>query len=301
MMTNRREFLAATALAVSLACAAERKFRYAICNETFEGQSLAEACRVALSTGYQGIEIAPGTLAADPATLTSSQTREIRRTIESSGIKFAGLHSLVSTPAGLHLTTPDANVRNRSWTFFRRLVDLCAELGPHGVMVLGSGKQRGAVDGSSVEDARKRLTEGLASVAQQAADRGVLILLEPLSPQFTNVVNTLGEAVDVVRQVGSPAVSSMFDTHNTVAETAPHDQVIRRYSKHIRHLHINELDGRHPGTGNYNFGLVLSTLRDIGYDGWVSLEVFQFKPDGETIAKETMAVLKRLEQRSGRA
>jgi D-psicose/D-tagatose/L-ribulose 3-epimerase len=68
----------------------------------------------------------------------------------------------------------------------------------------------------------------------------------------------------------------------------------RRRTKHIRHVHLNEMDGRHPGTGTYDFGLVLRTLREVGYTGWVSLEVFQFQPSGEVIAKETMALLRRM-------
>jgi sugar phosphate isomerase/epimerase len=161
-------------------------------------------------------------------------------------------------------------------------------------MVLGSSKQRGAIDGSTVADATKRLRDGLAAVAPHAVDRGVLILLEPLSPKFTNVVNSLAEASRVVQEVASPAVDLMFDTHNTVAETLPHDQLIRKYAKHIRHVHLNEMDGRHPGTGKYDFELVLNTLRDIRYTGWISLEVFQFEPSGQVVAKETMALLRRI-------
>ena len=39
----------------------------------------------------------------------------------------------------------------------------------------------------------------------------------------------------------------MSDVHNTVAEQLPHDELIRRYFAHLRHVHLNEMDGRHPG------------------------------------------------------
>jgi sugar phosphate isomerase/epimerase len=126
-----------------------------------------------------------------------------------------------------------------------------------------------------------------------------MLLLEPLSPQFTNVVNTVADAVALVREIQSPAVSSMFDTHNTIAETDPHDEVIRRNIRHIRHVHLNEMDGRHPGTGRYDFARVLRALREVSYDGWLSVEFFQFKPSGETIAREAMATLHRIEKDSG--
>jgi len=296
MTLTRRAVLASAAVA---AFGSTGPFRFAVCNETFEGKSFAEGCRLAKSTGYAGIEIAPVTLAADPVTISATQRGEYRRVMSGEGVHYVGLHSLVSAPPGLHLTTPDDSVRQKSWDFFRRLADLAADLGESPVMVLGSGKQRGAVNGSSVADARKRLRDGLAGIAPQADSRKVLVLLEPLSPQFTNVVNTLGEAVALVREIGSPAVQSMFDTHNTVAETEPHDQVIRKFAKYIRHVHVNELDGRHPGTGRYDFALVLRTLKEIRYTGWVSLEVFQFRPSGEAVATEAMAQLRRIEENLG--
>ena len=277
MNLTRRAALSSLALAAWGSPEAYR-YRFAICNETFHGKPFAETCRLAKATGYQGLEIAPGTLSSDPAALSISQRAGFRRTIADNGLRYAGLHAIVSTPPGLHLTTPDTALRSKSWQYFRRLIDLSADLGDGGVMVLGSGKQRGAVDGSTVADAEHRLRDGLAGITPHAHARGVLVLLEPLSPQFTNVVNSLAEAWEIVQEMGSPLLDLMFDTHNTVAETAPHDQLIRKYAKHIRHVHLNEMDGRHPGTGRYDFGLVLRTLREVGYTGWVSLEVFRSSP-----------------------
>lgn len=276
-------------------------FRYAVCNETFEGVSFAESCRLARSTGYTGLEIAPGTLSSNPVTVTSAQRGEFRRVMNGEGLTFVGLHSLVSIPQGLHLTTPDPLVRNKTWEFFRGLIDLSADLGDGSVMVLGSGKQRASTKGSTAADARRRLIEGLAALAPHAQERKVMILLEPLSPQFTDVVNTLGEAIAVTSEIRSPAIQSMFDTHNTVAESLPHDELIRKNFKHIRHVHVNELDGRHPGTGTYDFVKVMRALREAGYSGWISLEVFQFKPSGEIVAKEARAVLRNIDQSLGGA
>lgn len=293
MSLTRRAALSSLALA-AFASPEPYRYRFAICNETFAGKPFAETCRLAKETGYQGVEIAPATLSSDPAALTASQRAAFRKSIIDAGVEYAGMHALVSTPPGLHLTTPDDAVWKKSWQYFRRLIDLSADLSSNGVMVLGSSKQRSAVDGSTVADATKRLRDGLAGIAPHAVERGVLVLLEPLSPNFTNVINSLAEAWNVVQEVASPAVDLMFDTHNTVAETLPHDRLIRKYAKHIRHVHLNEMDGRHPGTGKYDFELVLNTLRDIRYTGWISLEVFQFQPSGEAIAKETMALLRRI-------
>ncbi|MEO7650896.1 MAG: TIM barrel protein, partial [Bryobacteraceae bacterium] len=120
------------------------------------------------------------------------------------------------------------------------------------------------------------------------------ILVEPLAPHLCDVINTMAEAVAVAKATGSPAVASMFDTHNTTAERDSLPDVIRRHFAQIRHIHLNELDGRYPGSGKFAFQPVLVTLRELQYPGWLSVEVFDFKPDGETVAREAAAYLKRL-------
>ncbi len=273
-------------------------FRLAICNETFQGWDFARSCRGALETGYTGIEIAPYTLSEDPASLAPGRRNEFRRTMASAGVEYVGLHSLLTVPRGeLHITTPNEAVRRRSWDYFRRLIDLAADLGPAPVMVLGSGKQRGTVEGSSVADALKRLEDGLAEMAPHAEQRGVTILAEPLAPHLCDVLNTVGEAVALVRRIGSPAVQTMFDTHNAAAETLPHDEVIRKYGSYIRHVHLNEMDGRAPGMGSYDFSRVLLALKEIGYGRWLSVEVFHFEPSGEEVARRAARYLRQVEAR----
>lgn len=301
---QRRAFLVSLAAA---ACApapqqeeplasAGHRFKLAVCNETFQGAGFAEGCELALATGYTGLEIAPWTLSDDPASLSTESRRESRAVIEQEGIAYVGLHSLLTAPTGeLHITTPDDTVRQRSWDYFRRLVDLCADLGDNGLMILGSGKQRRTVGGSSVEDATKRLSDGLASVADHAAARGVTILPETLAPHLCDVLTSLEQTRAMVDEIGHPAVQTMFDTHNAVAEAVPHDVLIRQHAEFIKHVHINEMDGRHPGTGDYDFSVPLRALKEIGYDGWLSLEVFKFEPSGEEIARASAQYLRQIE------
>jgi sugar phosphate isomerase/epimerase len=213
------------------------------------------------------------------------------------GVRFVGTHALLSAPKGVHITTPDDAVRSRSWDYFRRLIDLTADLGENSVMVLGSSRQRSAAPDQTVADATQRLESGLAQVAASAKARRVTILIEPLAPHLCNVVNTLEQAVAIVKRIGSSAVQSMFDTHNTTAETLPHDKLIERYLPYIRHVHLNELDGRYPGSGAYEFLPVLKTLRRLDYNGWLSVEVFDFKPDGETVAGKAAQFVRQLEKR----
>ena len=141
------------------------QFHQAICNEAFEKFAFADACRAIRKIGYEGIEIAPFTLAEDPATIPAAKRRAYRDVIQSEGLRFVGLHWLMVSPKGLHVTTADTALRTRSWRHIHDLIDLCADLGSNGVMVFGSPKQRATSDGVSREQATRHFVEGLSAAA----------------------------------------------------------------------------------------------------------------------------------------
>jgi D-psicose/D-tagatose/L-ribulose 3-epimerase len=238
--------------------------------------------------GYTGIEIAPFTLAEKPSDFDAGRRSEFRRVMASEGLEFVGLHWLMMSPPGLHVTTPDAALRRRSWEHIRDLIDLCADLGPNGVMVFGSPKQRATTGGATREEATGRMAEGLAEAAPHAASRGVTVLLEALPIGQCDVVQSLSEAAGIVEQIGSPAIQTMFDVHNAIDETEPHSALIERYYSHIRHIHVNELDGSHCGAGDYDFRPIFETLGRLSYRGWISLEAFDFSVGAERLAEESL-------------
>jgi D-psicose/D-tagatose/L-ribulose 3-epimerase len=266
-------------------------FRHSICNEAFEKWPFAKACQAIRKIGYTGIELAPYTLGEKPTDVAPAQRAEFRRAIESEGLTFVGLHWLMVSPAGLHVTTPDAALRERSWQHIHDLIDLCADLGPNGVMVFGSPNQRRTTGGATREEATRRMAEGLAGAAPHAEQRGVTVLMEALPIGQSDVVQSLKEAAGIVEEIGSPAVQTMFDVHNAVDETEPHPVLIERYFRHIRHVHVNELDGSHCGAGNYDFRPIFETLRRLSYSGWVSLEAFDFSVGAERLAEESLRYL----------
>ncbi len=268
-------------------------FRHAICNEAFDKWDFAEACRTIRRLGYEGIEIAPFTLAEDPLDITPARRAELKDIMASEGLAFVGLHWLMVGPKDVHVTSPDPVRRNRGWQHIRKLIDLCADLGPNGVMVFGSPKQRSTEGGISREEATRNYVDGLRDVAPQAEQRGVTILIEALPLEQTDVVLSLDEAVQHVMAINSPAIRTMFDTHNAVDEVEPHADLIRKHYGLIRHIHVNETDGRHPGTGDYDFVPIFRTLADLNYQGWISMEAFDFSPGAETLARESIEYLNR--------
>jgi len=308
---NRRQFLKAGGAALGLAalgglplaCSQKQSaqwegFRYSMCNESLRDRSWAEQCDVIGRNGYTGVEIASFTLVEKGVQeISPSQRQQMVRDASNAGIEVVGLHWLLSPPPeGLHFTTPDKAVRQRSIGYLDQLIDFCGDLGGK-VMVFGSPNQRSTTGGATVEEANQYFADGLAQVADHARQRDVKILLESLSKDQTDVVNTLAEAMEIVNEIDHPAIQTMFDFHNTADETEPLDVLVKKYFDHIYHVHVQEMDGTYLGTGDavHNYVKSFQTLKNLGYDGWVSLEVFDFSPGGETIASESMKTLKQIE------
>lgn len=271
-------------------------FRHAICNEVFQGWRFHEACKKIRDIGYAGIEIAPFTLSETPASITASERQQYRGVMNGEGLIFVGLHWLMMAPKGLHVTTPDETLRRKSWDHVRDLIDLCADLAGNrasgnGVMVFGSPFQRSTTGGATREEAFARFQDLFIEMSAHAAAAHVTLLVEALPNAQSDVVNTLDEAVRIVEACNKPSVRTMFDTHNAADETSPHAEVVDKHFEAIRHVHVNEMDGKHCGKGDYDFKPVLAKLRERNYDGWVSLEAFDFSFGAEAIATESLRYL----------
>ena len=267
--------------------------RFAICNELFEGWPWERVCDFARSLGYEGLEVAPFTL-ADSAEQVSPQRRaELRRQAESRGVEVLGLHWLLVKPPGLYITHPDATVRRRTADYFRQLVDLCADLGGK-VMVIGSPKQRSLLPGVTRDQALAYAVEVFRPSLDPAACRGVTLAFEPLGPAETDFVNTVAEAIELVRQINHPAFRLNIDVKAMSSEPRPVPDVVRAAKGHVAHVQVNDPNLLGPGMGDVKYEPIIAALREIGYDGWLSVEAFDFKAGAERIARESIEYLRRV-------
>jgi D-psicose/D-tagatose/L-ribulose 3-epimerase len=268
----------------------------ALCNEVLGDMSLEQQCEYAARLGYDGLEIAPFTLADAPETISTAEAARIRRTVQASGLRVTGLHWLLVKPEGLSLTDPDAAVRARTIGVMARMTALCAELGGT-VLVHGSPKQRQIAPGDTHAVALARVHDGLAKVARAAADAGVIYCIEPLSRQETAMLNTVAEAAELVRAIDHPHLRTMIDCSAaglTEADDIP--ALIDRWlpTGLIAHFQVNDPNRRAPGQGNVKFAPVLAALRRHGYDGTIAGEPFDYLPDGRGAAAFAVGYLRGL-------
>src|SRR5947209_5920483 len=153
--------------------------RYAICNETFEGWEHARVCRFVAGLGYQGLELAPFTLAPRITDVSPDQRRLLRSQAEEHGLQIIGLHWLLAKTEGLQITSPDERVRQTTADYLVELARCCRDLGGD-LMVFGSPAQRRIPASATRGQATDFAVDTFRRALRGIADAGVKLCLEPL-------------------------------------------------------------------------------------------------------------------------
>ena len=265
--------------------------RFAVCNEIYQGWKLEDTLAHAARLGYAGVEIAPFTLANSVTEISPSERQRIRELADQNKIAIIGLHWLLVKPEGLYLNHTDAGIRNRTAKYFVELVDCCADLGGT-IMVVGSPKQRNVLEGVSRQQAWDWTAATFRDAVKRAEDRGVTICFEPLSPAETNFINTAAEAIEFVLPFNSVAFKIILDVKAMSSESKSIPQIIRESSPHFAHFHANDKNLKGPGFGDVDFKPIAAALREVEYNGYVSVEVFKFEEGPEAIAGRSIDYLK---------
>ena len=266
--------------------------KLALCNEMFPDVPLERVCAVTKRLGYEGIEIAPFTLAEQVGEISSGRRREIKSIITDQGLQTVGLHWLLAGSDGLHITTQDESVWDRTRDYLKQLIDLCHDLGGE-VMVFGSPKQRSLLGGQTFEGAWQRAVDMFGAVLDQAKASNVMLCLEPLTTKETDFINTAAQGMEMVRQLNHPNFKIHLDVKAMCGEAMPVADIIRSVPvADIGHIHVNDENLYGPGMGQVDYAPIFEALGDIGWDRWLSVEVFKYDPDGETIARRSIEYLK---------
>jgi len=266
--------------------------RLGICNELFENWDFADVCRTVKALGYDGLEIAPFTLAPRITEVSAERRRELRRIVEDSGLQTIGLHWLLAKTEGFYLTTPDASVRKATEDYFVALAEATRDLGGS-LMVFGSPKQRDLLPGVSEEEANGYAVEVFTRLMERIGSMGVDFCLEPLAPTETNFLNTCAQATSIIERVDHPHFGLHMDVKAQSGETGTTvPDLIRHYAPKAKHFHAQDVNLQGPGMGDVNYAPIMQALVDSGYDRWVSVEVFDFSPGAEETARRSIACLK---------
>lgn len=274
--------------------------KLAICNETFLDWPHERAMAFAAECGYTGLEIAPFTLgdngpATDVRAISPAIRQQTRALADAAGLEIIGLHWLLAKTEGLHLTRPDPLIGSRTTEYLVALAQLCHDLGGR-LMVLGSPQQRNRPAGVETQAALEQAARVIGAAMPHMEALDVTLAVEPLGPAEGNFLNTAAEAVELIERVGSTHCRLHLDCKAMSTESVPIPELIRRHRQLLCHFHANDPNRQGPGFGELEFEPILSALGEIGYQGWNSVEVFDYTPGVERLARESATYLRQCVQ-----
>ena len=264
--------------------------KFAICNETFQDWPFDKAFAFAHECGYTGIEFAPFTINKNVREILPEQRQQVRQQVESVGLQSIGLHWLLAFTEGYYLTSPDKETRTRTADYLAELAKLCHDLGGE-VLVLGSPQQRNLLPGISHSQALEYAADVIREAMPVFSELGTMLAVEPLSPQEGDFLLTADSGVELVKLVDSPNCRLHLDVKAMSSEGPPIDQIIRKHAEYMVHFHANDANLRGPGMGDIDFIPILQALHDVDYQGWVSVEVFDYDPGSESLARDSIQYL----------
>lgn len=266
--------------------------KFGICNEIFQGWTLPDTFAFAKKAGYDLVEIAPFTIAKSVTDISAEERQRIKQQAADAGIGISGIHWVLVQTEGLYLTSPEQAVRARTSDYFVALVNFCADIGGKRIIV-GSPKQRNLLPGVTYDQAWNFAAEVFKPAVKLAEERGVVICFEPLAPSETDFVNTAAEGIRFAEQFNSPAMSVILDVKAMSSEARPVPQTIRESAGKFEYFHANDPNLKGPGFGDMDFAPIGEALREVGYQGVVSVEVFKFDEGAEVIATQSRENLRR--------
>jgi len=255
--------------------------RFAICNEIFysedqERWTIPSQFAAAAELGFDALEIAPFTLADHVTEITDQQKQEIIKASEESGVEVAGLHWLLVGPEGLHVTAPDAQVRETTAQYMQELVRFGIDIGGS-MIVVGSPQQRDLREGVSYEQAWEWFKATMARCGEVGAEADFKVCIEPLAAVTkNNFLHRAEEVLKMTEEIDMPNVGIILDTYSGLKEEDDLPAAIRASKDALFHYHCNDDSGYAPGLGDTDFVPVMEALVDIDYQYFASIEVFHF-------------------------
>ena len=230
---------------------------------TFSPDRLDLVAKVA-EMGYDGVEIPFNDLDVLDAPAT-------RAACEKAGV---GVTSCCVLMPDASLCSGESDQRVAALARLRRMIDITAEMGGK-VMAGPLYAPVGCMTGlARSDDEWNWCVEGLSAAAEHAGQAGVTLALEPLNRLETYVINTAGDARRMVQAVGSDHLRVQFDTFHANIEEKDSAAAIRDVGGLIGHFHASESDRGELGTGQVRWKKVFAALKDIHYDGWITIESF---------------------------
>ena len=265
--------------------------------------------------GYNGVELA----VREPSKL---DVAAIKKTLEKHKLQVPAIGTgQAYVEEHLSFTDPDASVREQAIARIKSHIELAVELGTENTgagadaassqtlraprndsppisnlqsPIVIIGLLRGTVQKNvAPEQAHAWLLDAMKELSSIAQEKNVRLAIEPLNRYETNLLNGVVDTLQLIEEIGAPNVGVLYDTFHANIEEPRIEIGMMVCRSRLFHVHIADSNRWYPGAGHTDFGRVVSTLRGMKYDGWVSAEILS-KPDLATATERTIKNIKPL-------
>jgi sugar phosphate isomerase/epimerase len=254
--------------------------------------SFSEAARRLAAIGYRGVEVMADVPHAWPAFLLPEQKQAIRDALTQHGLAISNVNAFMMHAVNDHRQRywhpswiePDPHYRQVRIDHTKRALTLAKELGAKCITT----EPGGPLDGRSWDGCLAMFVEMLKPVVEHAEKEGVMLLVEP-EPEL--LIETADQYLEFAGELQSPMLGLNFDIGHFYCVNDEPAPTVHKLKKHIRHVHLEDIAAtrKHhhliPGEGVIDFKATLQALQDVGYDGWVTVELYPYVEDPDHAAR----------------
>ncbi|MBN2656809.1 MAG: sugar phosphate isomerase/epimerase [Spirochaetales bacterium] len=238
--------------------------------------SLEKAARL----GYDGVELA--LLHRDQVDLSS-----IKTLLKDTGLEIPMVSTgQIFADTGVNFTHSEADKREKAVSDFLGLMEVAAELGS----MINIGRLRGMLhEGEPSED---YFRQSMDRVLSRAGELGVTVALEPVNRYEINFLNTVDECARMIRSIGHKNLVMMPDIFHMNIEDPSIEGAFRKHADLVGYVHFADTNRWAPGRGHMDFQSIIGSLKDIGYEGYASVEILPY-PEPDQAASEALSTLRK--------
>lgn len=218
--------------------------------------------------GYDGLEIGCAAPHAWPYYLSAERRKEIKTLMDTNNIKAS---SMLPAPGGGPGVNPaSASIEERKWTVqhYKDIIDLAVDFGCPTVLYLAGW----FMFGTRQKDAWKYSVESLIEIAEYAKTKNITLMVEPQAAD-SNLVESADDAIRMMEDADLPNIKLMFDIFHVLYRNEVPSDYIYTMGENLKHIHISDYRRLAPGQGGLDFLPVMQALKDVGYDGYVTMEI----------------------------
>lgn len=229
---------------------------------------IEEAIKRLARIGYDGIEIGAAAPHAYPAYLSKDRRKEIRRVLDDNKIAVSAMLPAPGGGPGFNVASPLPEERQAAIEQYKLVAELCSDLGGQTLLYVAGWQ----IYGTSWDQAFAWSRDALSEIATAADGYGVTVAVEQ-NPVDSNLIESCDQGIKLMEAVGKPNVKLMFDTIHVLYRNEVPTDYVHRMADNLHYVHLSEPDRLPPGQGRCDWVGLIAALKEIGYDGYLSMEI----------------------------